>query len=534
MYEKQLLFRLCLMAATLALFSCRTDYLPDKESTYNNSSAFLLTSKKISLNESKHKDKLLSIIKDAEAEIEAKVQTKGKVVNYGNGVSIDTENVIYIENGPSYHTYTFHIKREGASEDAPVENLLLVPLPDGYYREFLVTYNLTAQERKNIINGEPVDTSGKTVVTELAKGTYNGNGQLARQVCGTTSVSYWTKCSSNKHDGSNWEQCEFLNNDKTGTPPIQYTLVTTTCIEINDDIITPDPIGGGGGGGGGGASSPCPSTTVPTIPQPGFYNENGCQIGAPTLPNVPELNIDPCRKTKASITAANNVLKNPDVQSQMDAVLKGKIQAPNEWGVAIGQASNGYEVTPPAEGIPDQNQVTIPVLQLSTPFIGDGHSHKGSRGNPSGKDMYEMIKGTLNHPGYIYRFVYGNNSGVPEIYALIIHNKTLAQAFLTQFPENENIDSETNAIKEGSVLGKEFYKAKNHYSEGRSENISGEIYEERTVAMAYILEKFNAGISLAHVAADGNLKKINASVESITVPASGGKVKEGIKVSNCP
>ncbi|MCU7615615.1 hypothetical protein NZ698_00275 [Chryseobacterium sp. PBS4-4] len=33
-------------------------------------------------------------------------------MNYGNGVTINTDDVIYIENGPNYHTYTFRINRE--------------------------------------------------------------------------------------------------------------------------------------------------------------------------------------------------------------------------------------------------------------------------------------------------------------------------------------------------------------------------------------------------------------------------------------
>ncbi|WEK69138.1 MAG: hypothetical protein P0Y62_14960 [Candidatus Chryseobacterium colombiense] len=67
------------------------------------------------------------------------------MIDYGNGVSIDTDDVIYIENGPHYYTYTFHIKRDNAPEDAPLENLLLSPLPDGSYREL---YTLTSIESR--------------------------------------------------------------------------------------------------------------------------------------------------------------------------------------------------------------------------------------------------------------------------------------------------------------------------------------------------------------------------------------------------
>ncbi|UOU98859.1 hypothetical protein MUU74_02655 [Chryseobacterium daecheongense] len=160
--KKSFISRLLLLVAFLTiLYSCRNDHFPDQE-TYNNSSKFNLTSKTISLNESKHKSKLVSELGKAETELKSrKTDASGKVVDYGNGVSIDTDNVIYIENGPNYYTYTFRINRENAPADAPVENLLLVPLPDGSYRELLVTYNLTDQEKQKILSGIGVDTKGK-------------------------------------------------------------------------------------------------------------------------------------------------------------------------------------------------------------------------------------------------------------------------------------------------------------------------------------------------------------------------------------
>ncbi|MET3535690.1 hypothetical protein [Chryseobacterium limigenitum] len=250
----------------------------------------------------------------------------------------------------------------------------------------------------------------------------------------------------------------------------------------------------------------------------------------------PQQNQNPCTKALASITGANTIYKNTNVKQKMDAILKGKIEAQNEWSVALGKTASGIEVTNAVEGIPGQNSVGIPVSQLQNPFIGDGHSHKGARGNPSGGDLYEMIKGLLTQPDFKYRFVYGNNNGTPEVYALIINNPSLALAFLSQYPESENCNNtnEDHTIKRDSPIGLEFYKAFYHYSEGRSDDTSGENYEPRAVAMAHILEKFNIGMSIANVDANGNLKKINTKVEQITVPGSGGAVKEGVTVSKCP
>ncbi|UFH30896.1 hypothetical protein LNP04_13015 [Chryseobacterium sp. C-71] len=136
---------------------------------------------RISLNKRRCQNLLIPELEKAESAFKSlsKKNANGKVVDYGNGVSIDTDDVIYIENGANYHTYTFNIKRQNAPEGAPLENLLLSPLPDGTYQEFLVTYNLTAQERKKVRNGEPVNTNGKTTITELAKGSFSNGGQLA-------------------------------------------------------------------------------------------------------------------------------------------------------------------------------------------------------------------------------------------------------------------------------------------------------------------------------------------------------------------
>jgi hypothetical protein len=121
----------------------------------------------------------------------AKSDAQGKMVNYANGVSIDTDNVIYIENGADFHTYTFNVKRANAPETAPLENLLLIPETDGSYKEFLVTYNFTTQEREEVRNGEPVDTKGKTTITELAKGSFNSGGHLAKMSCNWTEETIW-------------------------------------------------------------------------------------------------------------------------------------------------------------------------------------------------------------------------------------------------------------------------------------------------------------------------------------------------------
>ncbi|WP_045496420.1 hypothetical protein [Chryseobacterium sp. StRB126] len=243
---------------------------------------------------------------------------------------------------------------------------------------------------------------------------------------------------------------------------------------------------------------------------------------------------NPCKEAESSMSDANTILKSGEVQKKMDLALKGKIQASNEWTVAIGEKPNGdFEVTEAVEQNADKG--TIPSSQLKNTYIGDGHSHSGSRGNPSGGDLYSMITSLNDSPNLKYRFVYGNSSeGTAEVYALVISDASLAKEFLKQFSKDQNYDTQSRSFKDESLLGTEFYKAKKYYSSGTFTDTSDEDYDSRAVAMAYILDKYNAGISIAKADANGNLKRINAEISEITIPYSGGKVKEGVKISKCP
>lgn len=208
---------------------------------------------------------------------------------------------------------------------------MLSPLPDGTYREFLLTYNFTQKEKQDVLAGKGVDTKGKVQITELAQGTYNGGGQLAKSVCGYVEQTIWVACYTGDHNQSNWQtwhECNWASNG--GTPPMVYTTVTYKCIEENDDTITPlEPGGSSGGGGSGGegedgtgtSDPPCTTSTVPTNPEPGFTDQNGCSIGVPTLPNLGILPKTPCDKTKVA-------LENPQVQAKINA-LKQQAQLPS-------------------------------------------------------------------------------------------------------------------------------------------------------------------------------------------------------------
>ena len=134
---------LFLLTVFLTLFSCRNDLLPEQQA-YDNSSKFQLKSKRISLNQSKHKTKLITELQQAETVLKkANTSVNGKLVAYYKFI-IDTDQIVYIENGPNYHTYTFRIVTQNEQADAPVENLIFTPLTGWYLQEitgFLSSYS---------------------------------------------------------------------------------------------------------------------------------------------------------------------------------------------------------------------------------------------------------------------------------------------------------------------------------------------------------------------------------------------------------
>lgn len=355
-----------MMAIAIFIYACRTDHLPENETSYNNSSKFQLTSKRISLNESKHKEKLITELDKAETNFKAisKTNVNGRIIDYGNGLSIDTDNAIYIENGPNYHTYTFNIKRENAPADAPIENLVLSPLTDGTYRELLFSYHLTLQEKQIFMNGGFVDTKNKVTVTNLEKGTFNSGGELARsqsQSCTIEINYYYTTCSAHEH--SNGEQF-----------PKCRTEQVSELVFVIREVCTPNQ----GGGEGGSPTPPCIGSGPLTGPQAptsgiGYDSGDGCGGGIPTMPNpgggYSPPSKDPCQKTKALLA---------------DPAVKSKIDYLEEKSKTIGEKAFLYMKDNTTSGMIDGGDHEVNITPYSG-YKGIYHNH-----TPAGTYMFSV------------------------------------------------------------------------------------------------------------------------------------------------
>lgn len=283
----------------LVLAACRNDHLQDLHNREENTKNQLV-SKIISLNESAHKHKLLPQLKEAKEKIKTTMPKNifGKMVSFGDSISIDTEQVAYIEY-KAYHTYTFRIIRNEAEENAPVENLILSLEPDGTYKELIKTYYLSPEDIENISIGNGFDPSGKSQTIEIAKGTF-----LSKTSCRYESQTVWQDCRSTQHNRNNitdWHKCEYSGNDA----PRVYTIEVFICEEDSPAPGGWDPaefpvISYGGGSPLSGHSNPNPNPNPG--PDPSAVEEAQNELGGIiTLPNIlPNPKNNPCAKIKVA------------------------------------------------------------------------------------------------------------------------------------------------------------------------------------------------------------------------------------------
>ncbi|WP_426482513.1 hypothetical protein [Chryseobacterium sp. R2ACT005] len=309
-----------LVTILILLYSCRNELISEQE-TYNNSNQFRPTSKTISLEQSKHKLVLKTELQKTQTTLQkTSISVSGKTINFTNGFSINTDNVTYIESGPTFHTYTFNLVRKNAPENAPLENLVLASLPDGSYKELLVTYNFTLQEKLDLLSGKGVKTTGKTTAVELVKGTY-GAGLSNRNMGGTASCSYQTvdmyfSCYTGEHhqgNESSWGGCNWQN--QGGYPAQHLTVVALVCTAST-------ALGDDGSPGGGELGS---TTGLGSGP-----NE-----GTPTLPTFVLPKYTPCGRIKKSTN-------NEKFKANITA-LKEKTGFSYENGYRLGTSQTGTE-----------------------------------------------------------------------------------------------------------------------------------------------------------------------------------------------
>ncbi len=162
---------------------------------------------------------------------------------------IDTDVANYIEYG-AYHSFTFPIFR--VIENGLTENLLLSLQNDGTYLAYLISYDLTEEEKELIRNNELIDYSDKTTYTILQDQNWvNTNFSNRVDSSGCLDIDTYTTSYCEDIDGNRMRD----NGDLDNGCYQNYTTETVTLIIIDTDCMS---TGGGSGGGintGGGIDS---------------------------------------------------------------------------------------------------------------------------------------------------------------------------------------------------------------------------------------------------------------------------------------
>lgn len=106
--------------------------------------------------------------------------------------TVNTDFCKYIESKDGkYHSYTFPVTRE--IDNGLLENLLVTLQLDGSYKLFLISYNITEQEKQEFLEGRFIDFKDKISYTKI-------NSNLLGQLLSKESIScvdvYYTYCTS--------------------------------------------------------------------------------------------------------------------------------------------------------------------------------------------------------------------------------------------------------------------------------------------------------------------------------------------------
>lgn len=106
---------------------------------------------------------------------------------------------------------------------------------------------------------------------------------------------------------------------------------------------------------------------------------------------------------------------------------------------------------------------------------------------------------------------------------------------MTKYPFSSNTTNEGRIFNDKSDVGKDFLEILDNYMTGRLSAYSGNSQTDGLESgYAYILEKYNSGISLAKTDGSGNLKALSSTPFEHIILSSGGKKITGYKAQPCP
>ncbi len=182
-----------LFAISISLTNCQQDDITSNLTKQEIGEEASFKSSKISFDKISQNELLTSRVQTLQKKLSKsnqQAQNKGEY-NSTYDFMIDTNHAKYIESiDGEYHSYTFPIYRNTGNN--LLENLLLSLQRDGTYRAFLVSYNLTEQQKEDLKSGkEVIGIEDQIEMTDL-------DNRFSSD-CIAGYASHWTCAAGNNH-----------------------------------------------------------------------------------------------------------------------------------------------------------------------------------------------------------------------------------------------------------------------------------------------------------------------------------------------
>jgi hypothetical protein len=268
------------MMLVLLIFSIscqKEDNVLTNEETSNQVQNIL--SRKVSLDELPNKVQVKKVLDNLNETLTASTNLMQRGIE-PDSVSILTDNVLYMTYAET-HTYTFTLIRN--NPEYYIENIVLhYNLNTNSYDEYLVQYNVTAENYIEVFDGGSLNENTNVLITALASGTLSTI--LGRSNCFRTCQTITTNCTAGgNHPPGDPECCVTKGECSVDQGGFTYQSCGVTCIDItpSNDIDAGDSAGGGSGGGNpdGSVVVTNPNPTEPcqdSSGQVGITGSDGC------------------------------------------------------------------------------------------------------------------------------------------------------------------------------------------------------------------------------------------------------------------
>ncbi len=252
---------------------------------------------------------------------------------------------------------------------------------------------------------------------------------------------------------------------------------------------------GGGGSGGGGTPPEC--DIIPLDPY--VLRVQPCENGPGWTP-LPSLT--PCQKAIEGAKQASLILRQQLIQSHKVTMTTNIETATSEKMFLFGKVNSNdiaFTASPIITGPDNAGAVGIPPTWPGMTVFGGAHTHTPIGYNaPSAGDIYLFMQNNSINSEFNFLFTFSQNN---NNYVFTITKPSSFTLFAQNFPYNNYFDMEEGNWKNGTLLRESYENVKTYFVDiGKSEDEAVEL------AMAYVMEKWDMGISIAKQDSNGDFK----------------------------